>query len=233
MMEAFEESWWYAGRLRVVSRVTSLLLDKNLKRPSAHVLDMGAGFGGMHALLAQFGQVDAYEPDPPAREELLRRGYVVVHADLPLLLENKYRYECIGAFDVLEHIEDDRQALGQWNDLLAPGGVLLLSVPAFRFLWSQHDVDCHHFRRYNKKELCTLLEAEGFSVSYATYWNMLLFLPAALSRKLGLVNSQGETTELPRILDFIFRTIINIESLLVPFLSLPFGTGIILVARKK
>jgi hypothetical protein len=98
-------------------------------------------------------------------------------------------------------------------------------------MWSEHDVLHHHFRRYTKSSLRKALEAAGFEVVYMSYWNMLLFIPAAIVRLLG--RSGAGTLSLPRFLDSTFFSIVYVESLYMPLLRLPFGTGIVALARKK
>ena len=83
-------------------------------------------------------------------------------------------YDIVICSDVLEHIEVEAVALEWIDEHLAPNGTLLLTVPAYRFLWSRHDELAHHFRRYTKPELSALLQ-DRFSVSYTSYFNTHLF----------------------------------------------------------
>jgi SAM-dependent methyltransferase len=228
-----EAKWWNQGRSFVVTRVLKKILQEK-QRSTRRILDVGAGFGGMLEVLNPYGRVTALEPNEEARTHCLTRGYdSVLHAeDLSTLLpEGKEGYDLIAAFDVLEHVKDDRAFLEQAHDLLAPGGDIILTLPAFMFLWSEHDVINLHHRRYRCKEAVHLLHEVGFEVTYAGYWNMLLFFPAAIVRLLG--HSGQSATRMPGFFDRLFFFVVVIESILVPFLRLPFGTSVIISGRKK
>ena len=229
-MQGFEKSWWYKSRLRVVRRATTVLPPAMLR---GAVIDMGAGFGGMRPLFEGYERIDGYEPNQKASEALESRGYAHVYRDLDFLKSRVGDYDTVCAFDVLEHIKNDHHALREWHALLKEDGTLLLTVPALPVFWSQHDVDCHHFRRYKKDALLHLLSASGFEVHYATYWNCVLALPAFLARKSRMVDAHAETTGLSPLLDTIFDWILRLETLSIPYLSLPFGTGLVIVATKK
>ena len=225
LLRNMEKSWWYRGRARVVH--AALVLAHAKKVPD--VLDFGAGFGGMRDELARVGQnVYAFEPDAEAQSAARKRGYKEVFSDENIAMGRKY--DAIGLFDVVEHIERDKEFLIRANAALRDEGILAITVPAFQFLWSVHDVNHHHFRRYTKQTLRKVLEDAGFVVEYCSYWNMTLFVPAAIMRLLG---SSGESSlSMPRWLDSIFFALVRIETLIMRAFSLPFGTGLVCVAKK-
>lgn len=225
LLNAMERSWWYRGRAMIVANV----LSQSGKEDVEVVLDFGSGFGGMHDTLARIGnQIYAFEPHPSTRAILQNRGYTQVFGHETDAFNKSY--DLIGLFDVLEHIADDRSFLRRAYHSLRPGGELVLTVPAFPFLWSKHDVSHQHFRRYTNHSLRSALLEGGFEVEYISYWNMTLFFPAALMR---LAGRTGETSlEMPRLLDAIFLGIVKVESLLMRILPLPFGTGLVAIARK-
>ncbi len=222
-----ELSWWYHARARAVERI---LLNYCIKT-DLPILDLGAGFGGMAEVLRRYGSVDAFEPDQEARVVAQKRGYThVLESDDYTLLPNNH-YTMIALFDVLEHVPDDQVLLSKLHDVLTPTGSIIITVPAFQLLWSNHDVQHHHYRRYTMHQLKKLLSKQGFEVRYISYWNMFLFLPALLVRMLG---HSGESSFDPdSFLNRIFKSITSTESLLIPYLQLPFGTGLICYATKK
>lgn len=222
-----ESSWWYQGRALVVRRV----LKHFATRTPYRICDIGAGHGGMFSRLQMYGSVDAYEPDLDARSISASRGYTQVMGDQSLEQIPARTYSLIAAFDVLEHTPDDRAFLATLHRILTPEGSLIITIPAFSFLWSSHDVTHHHYRRYERRALIKLIEDSGFTVRYASYWNMLLFFPAALVRLLG--RSGEGTLTMPRIIDRLFFTLVHLETVLIPHLCLPFGTGIVLYAKKN
>lgn len=219
-----EESWWYRGRALVVRSVLGRI-------PVAHgpALDFGAGFGGMEKVLSTKAvRVDGVETDAVARSVAKNRGYAQMYASL---LEAPSDYALVGMFDVLEHMPDDAAFLQELKTHLAPDATLVLTVPAYAWLWSAHDVTHHHFRRYSRTSLIRVVRAAGFHISYASYWNMTLFFPAALVRLMG---RSGESAfGLPRFIDRIFFTLISVEAFLMRLIPLPFGTSLILLAHKK
>ncbi|MEK7106930.1 MAG: class I SAM-dependent methyltransferase [Patescibacteria group bacterium] len=226
LLRDMEKSWWYRGRVAVADSALRLVRMEKV----TDILDFGAGFGGMHDELKRFGQnVYAFEPDAEAREAARGRGYAGVFSALGEAMGRKY--DLIGLFDVVEHIEYDLDFLMLAHETLKDGGKLAITVPAFQFLWSIHDVNHHHFRRYTKASVRAVLNDAGFEVEYASYWNMLLFIPAALMRLLG--RSGESALAMPRLLDAIFFAVVKIESLLMQSVALPFGTGLVVIARKK
>jgi hypothetical protein len=98
----------------------------------------------------------------------------------------------IGVFDVVEHIEDDIGFLNHLWDLLVPGGMLYLSVPAYQSLWSQEDVESGHFRRYTLNNLNTKIQNSSFDISYSsyifTYLSFVIFVMRTIPYKLKLIN---------------------------------------------
>ena len=140
-------------------------------------------------------------------------------------------YDVVAAFDVIEHIEDDAAFISALSERLVQGGVLLATVPAFQFLWSEHDIEHEHFRRYTVQTIRTLLEAHGFQVLYSKYWNMSLFVPAMMLRLMNKTGQSGLTP--PGIIDRVLKTVLFVESKILPHLPYTIGTGIVVVARKK
>lgn len=216
-----ERSWWYIGRAHVIA----FLFSRTHKH--ARVLDFGAGFGGMIPWLSeQASEVDAYEPDVTARTELLMRGY----ANVLTRPEDAHTgvYDVVGLFDVVEHIENDEAFLKEIQKALAPNGSLVITVPAYMWLWSAHDTDNQHFRRYTKTLLVERLRRAGYEVRFAGYWNMFLLPVVGLLR---LCNSSGEEgLGLPSLINSLLVILIRIEVALMHVLPLPFGVSVVAVA---
>ncbi len=226
ILEEGETSWWYAGREAVLARA----LNQFVTTKDGKVLDFGAGPGAMQHFLINYGRVFAYEKNSNAAAKAATRGYEAVFTQEAELARQR-DFKLIGAFDVLEHIEDDAVAASKLLDLLAPGGILVVSVPAYNFLWSQHDEINHHFRRYTRESITGLLVSAGFKVRYSTYWNFLLF-PLALIVRMS--NKTGEGAfNLPRLIDRLLTGLLRMESRIVPRLAFPFGSGVVVVAQKE
>lgn len=225
LLAGMEQSWWYRARTRAVR-----IAMRRIPVQPAKILDFGAGFGGMLNTLSSKGaQVYAYEPDRQARAKCLSRGYAGVFATTEEAFSK--RYDAICLFDVLEHIDDDERFLREAHTALSEKGALILTVPAFQFLWSSHDVEHQHHRRYSASLLSTRTSANGYKTYYISYWNMLLFLPAAFMR---LVGKTGESSlALPKSINSLFLCITWVESLWMYVSSLPFGTGLVAVVQKN
>ena len=175
MAEIDRDHWWFVGRRRIL---TALIERWRPKKGPLRILAIGCGTGSNIAMLQQFGTVDAVEPDDHARAFASQRTGVAVKGgylpDVPL--EDGY-YDLIVLLDVLEHIPDDKGALAALKAKLAPGGRLMLAVPAMPSLWSGHDVAHHHQRRYTAPMLERVVEAAGFRTLRRTRFNAFL-LPA-------------------------------------------------------
>jgi SAM-dependent methyltransferase len=226
-----ESSWWYQGRMLVVARVLAHFLNT---KTNYHIADVGAGYGGMLSLLKSYGNVTAYEPDEEAQQACAKRGYDNVatlfgHTLNEALPQNTY--SLIAAFDVLEHAEDDRAFLSMLHGALRSDGGFIMTVPAYPFLFGPHDIEHHHYRRYTRDALTRLLETSGFTVRYASYWNMFLFIPAALMRLSGRTGAGSLT--MAQWIDRLFFGIVRTESAMMPTFRLPFGTGIVCYAEKR
>jgi SAM-dependent methyltransferase len=232
-MAAVEDRhWWYVGRRRIIETVLA-----GLTLPAgAQILEVGCGTGGNLELLARYGQVLACEPDPGARRLAARRGIVdpepggLPHA-LPFAGR---RFDLICMFDVLEHVDEDTESVKAVQGRLAPGGFLLVTVPAYRWLWSYHDIQHHHKRRYTRRELVELLRQSGFIVRRATYFNTFL-MPAVvgvrfLRRALRLGEGNDEAMP-PRFLNAVLTRILETERFLIKAAGLATGTSILVLAQ--
>ena len=151
-------------------------------------------------------------------------------------------FDMICAFDVIEHIDDDKTALANIHRMLKPNGVVLLSVPQHMFLWSRLDELVKHKRRYSKQDLLAKLEESGFDIGYSTSFVFFLFPLMLLSRLFdnGRASPQGSELELEERVTFsdfanaVFDFFMRIDEWFIQSgLSLPFGGTLIAVARKR
>ncbi len=225
LLRQSEDSWWYAGRREIVRRALTVV-----KRKPLTLLDFGAGFGGMHDLLASYGRVVAYEPNRDAQQECHARGYETVIKDEAELRSDGGRFDVVGAFDVIEHIKEADSALELIRSKLAPEGLFVSTVPSFEWLWSEHDIAHQHQKRYTTATYRSLLERHGFRVLYLGYWNVFLFLPFVVARLFGESGERG--LRLPRVLNQALKGIVRFEARWVPELTYPFGSSVICVATK-
>jgi SAM-dependent methyltransferase len=190
-----EHHWWYRGRRRIIRAE----LDRLPLAPGGRVLDAGCGSGRTLEELVDYGEVSGLELNAEAAELARGRdlGEVVVGRleELPWAEET---FDLITCLDVIEHVPDDVAALVELRRVCRPGGWLLVTVPAYQFLWSRHDEANHHYRRYARPSLQRAAGAAGWTVERVSAFNSVLLAPAAAvrlaQRRLGTPN--GYTSDL-------------------------------------
>ena len=226
--EAETEHWWFVARRAILRAVVDQLLPEGANR---HVLEVGCGNGGNFSLLARYGALSAVEHDAGARARASSRGLArVEQGDLPHHLPfADTKFQLIAALDVVEHVDDDAAAVRALAERLSMDGMLLVTVPAYSWLWSSHDELSHHLRRYTAGGLNTILEKAGLRVAYSSYFNSFLFPVGVAHAKLsGLFGRQQYGMQVPpRFLNAALRTIFECERLVIPRHSLPFGMSIV------
>jgi SAM-dependent methyltransferase len=226
--------WWFAGRRRLLTT----LFRELRAQPHWRVLEVGSGTGANLPVLAALGvrlvvacdlSVEALSHGAPGRAVSLAR------ADACRLPFADGSFDVVLAADVIEHLDDDRQALEEFARVLRPGGHLILTVPAFPSLWGPQDIVAHHRRRYRRPRLLSLVVTTGIRVRSCFYFNYLLFVPILVARKLLLalrvpVASENEinTPWVNRVLTRVF--FLDVDT--APRLHAPFGVSLCVVALK-
>jgi SAM-dependent methyltransferase len=173
---AEDRHWWYRGRRSVLERVI-----ERLRLPArARILDAGCGSGRNMVELARHGTVTGIELSGTSVALARARscGEVIEGSVLEMPFEAA-SFDLAVSLDVIEHLEDDLSALRELRRVVAPGGALLVTVPAYQWLWSGHDEINHHHRRYTRRSLQHVAEQAGWETVRTTYFNSLL-LPVAI-----------------------------------------------------
>jgi SAM-dependent methyltransferase len=238
--------WWFASRTRALNAVIEPLLPKS---PDFRLLDVGCGAGNMIHHLSRYGLVKGLEiderPVKVAREE---RGYDVDLFDVtqPMPFEDN-SFDAVTALDVIEHNEDDLAILADSYRILKPGGHMIITVPAFMWLWGHNDDINAHIRRYTAKELKQKLTQTGFKVRRVTYNNFFVFpLAAALillrrsskaepdlaSHHLDQEEYQVEMEPASPTVNTVLTQVGKVEAGLIRRVNLPFGTSLLAVGQK-
>ena len=231
MAELDERHWWYCARRKIIAD----LIRRETQLPNAaNILEIGCGTGHNLAMLSGFGHVDGLELDEEARSLSEKRlGRKIMSSPLPELAEVQDRhYHLIGAFDVIEHIEDDHAALASIAKKLRPDAKFILTVPAHQWMWSAHDVVNHHKRRYSKRALKALFEASPLRLERIGYFNSLLFPLAVAERTASMLRGKDDAdVKLPSApLNSALEKVFACERYLVGRLPLPPGLSLFAVA---
>ena len=234
-------SFWCRTRNRVLTQVFRRFTDRS--RP-LDVLEIGCGIGGVIGALRQLGNLRLTGSEiyiqglRYAREKLPDVEFIQLDAtDIPF----KDAFDVVGAFDVLEHIEQDELVMRQVHATLRPGGVFVITVPQYPWMWSTLDELVHHKRRYRRRELVERLRRAGFDVIYTTSFVTTLFPFMMLSRlmdrsggaKPDATAEFADRVSLPGPLNTAFDLIMRIdEAALRLGIALPFGGSLLAVARR-
>ncbi|WP_084583472.1 class I SAM-dependent methyltransferase [Sphingomonas azotifigens] len=226
--------WWYRARRDILA---DYLARYGAVPKDAKILEIGCGTGHNLPMLGAFGEVDAIEIDPAAREiASARLGKPVGSSPLPDLTGvEPGSYDLVAVLDVVEHIEDDVGALQAMARVLKPGGKILITVPAHQWMWSAHDVVNHHKRRYSKRTLLASLEKAGLTWRKLRWFNSLLFPVAVAARFAGKLMGKDDSDDSPppAVLNKAFETIFGLERHLLGRLPMPPGLSIIVLAELK
>jgi len=152
-------------------------------------------------------------------------------------LEYKGKFDIITILDVIEHVDEDQKLLESLKDLLADDGSIVITVPAYQFLFGAHDIANMHKRRYNKKGLKKVIENSGYQIYKLSYFNTFT-APLIILRRFLDRNEKGweysMDYDIPnKFLNNILKTIFGLEKYILPYISMPFGISILCIAKKK
>jgi len=239
-MYRFEDRyWWFVARRHLI---TSLLGTHYPQDGRLQILDIGCGTGAMLDELAPFGHVVGADFSPEALQFCVTRGVGadLARADVRRLPFADASFDIVTAMDIVEHIDDDKAAACEILRVLKPGGRLLVTVPAFDSLWSEHDEALHHHRRYTVPHLKDLFQRVGLTVDKVSYTVTTLFPAIWVFRQISnlLPKRRAEGEKKANLINFsapVNAALLSLsqwETRLVHRRNLPFGVTVVCVARK-
>ncbi len=238
--ELERRNWWFRARQEIIRSQVIRLAGE---RRDLNILNVGVATGASSVMLAEFGKVKSIEYDGDCF------AFVKEKLDIDIeqgsILELRFdanSFDLVCAFDVIEHVEQDELAVQELMRVCKPGGFVLVTVPAFMSLFGKHDIVNQHFRRYEMDGLKRLFMGRG-EITYASYFNAILFIPIYMGRMLGkwfprLFKREGSGSDFglvkSQLLDKIFYAIFISENVLLKKkIKFPFGVSALLSWGKK
>jgi SAM-dependent methyltransferase len=232
------QHWWFTARAQILMSHVETLFPN---RRDLRILNVGVATGRTSELLQQFGNVESVEYDSDCyafvRDEV---KIPVVQGSILALPYADQSFDLVCAFDVIEHVDDDATAVREMQRVARLGGVVCVTVPAFMFLWSEHDVVNHHFRRYSSRQLRTLFEQQAqLSPIFHSFFNTWLFFPIALFRLLAKILPRRAKTAEQTASDFgvmqgssmvnrlFYRLFLSENALLRRRIAMPVGVSLL------
>lgn len=228
-----EKHWWHISKRRVVRN----LIDTYNRVKYPKILDVGCGTGKNMEHLQKFGEVWGLDQSRRALDYCRKRGLKNLKlGDAEKTNFSSNSFNIITMLDVLEHTDDDK-VLKEMSRILKKEGLLIITIPAFSWLWSKWDEVLHHKRRYNSQSLTEILKKNNFKIIKMTYLYSFLVLPALVIRnikqKLYNKNEYPSDFKLSNpILNKLMQLISGIEFKLAQIKSISIGTTLLAVAKK-
>jgi len=247
-MHALEKNyWWFQARRKMIITLLAELVpkcqpisDSALQaRLALRILDIGCGTGMLMEDLQSYGWVAGLDFSPVALAYCRQRHLPnLARADVQCLPVRSDSVDLLTALDLVEHVPDDHKLMREIYRVLRPGGYALMSVPAHKKLWSNHDVALHHFRRYEKPEFRQLVVDAGLQIEKCSYMMASIYWPAAIYRRLKKyflrpsVCPQTDEFPLPAWVNATLRVLVSAEAPLLRRYSMPCGLSIVCIAKK-
>lgn len=231
--DLFEKDWWwFVGRHDLISKIFYISMFENYLENNK-ILEIGCGSGGNSKIFNDSTNYYGIDISPNAIKRGNNNNLILSDANhLPFVDKT---FDAVLLLDVLEHLEDDVSTIIEAHRVLKDGGFILVLVPAFGFLWNEHDILNEHKRRYTKKELAIKINKK-FNIVMMSYWNFFLFIPVALLKiiKRVCMKKTADFVTMPDVINnVLFLNILKIENYLIQKkLYFPIGVSIICICKK-
>ncbi|MCX6731332.1 MAG: class I SAM-dependent methyltransferase [Candidatus Roizmanbacteria bacterium] len=227
-----DSHWWHIAKRNFVEQ----LINTYTQKKGISILDVGCGTGKNLEFLAHHGEVWGVDISEEALLFCKKRGLLQVKkGEAEKLPFESETFDVVCALDVLEHV-DALKSICEIKRVLKNNGSLIITVPAFSWLWSKWDEVLHHNHRYTKEEIHTILQKEGFVIRKNTYIHLFLVLPILIIRKLKQIQNKTYTSDFQInnvFVNKIFLTISKLEQMWINRYDMPFGTSVLCIAQKR
>ena len=225
--DLYRRHWWWRVRERILVDRIRQLLDKPARQ--ARILDVGCGAGLFFDALEQFGHVEGIESDPIAVDQSGRWRHRIHLGDLETFAAEA-PFDVVLALDVVEHVRNPDTMLRAAAKLLAPNGRMVITTPAFDWLWTSHDRLNHHVKRYTAAEIRALVRRAGLDPIDTQYLFQSLVVPKLLMRTTEALHAATPSVPRvpPHVLNRALETWFRAENAVAGWL--PFGSSVMAVA---
>ncbi len=234
LFEVEDKHWWHDHKRQVIHQMIDKFTEKG------KVLDIGAGTGKILSELKMKGwSVTGIDGEKEAIKWSKKRGIKIQQVDIEKRLKlNEKSFNLVLALDVIEHLGKDKKMLREINKILKPKGVVVITVPAYQWLFNYWDEMLEHKRRYTVQSFKKVVDLDQFTIEYLGYFSMFIFPIAVIVRLIKKMlgktqTSDFQTTPLSLISIPVIKFFNYIERVLLSIISLPFGLSVICVIRKK
>ena len=232
--------WWFVVRRKIILQTMRRFIARQ-QAPGTSILNAGAASGVSSKWMSALGSVVSLENEPLFVARLREQQMDTIEASVDDIPLSDNIFEVVCAFDVIEHVKDDRKAVEELIRVCKPGGLVLLAVPAFNSIRGNHDIVNGHYRRYTLSRLKALLAQQPVTNLYSSYFNTILFIPIFLYRKIQSIFHHPARTMKPdfdvqktnRVTNLFFKFLFGMEFFLLKHFRMPYGVSLIVVMRKN
>ena len=235
-LDSQNQHWWLVVRRKIVEDLLGRFAPH---KDDLKILDFGCSSGEFVRYIQKLNY-NVFGCD--VSKEAIEKGQQKGILNLSVVRDNHLDYssesfDVVLALDVIEHLEEEGPAVKEIFRVLKKGGLFVVFVPAYQFLWGIEDETSHHYRRYSSRSLLGAIQnSADFTVVKKSYFNTFLFLPIAFVKILGRIiktgNRKSDLELNNSLLNYLFFNIFNFERKLLKRLSFPFGASLLLVLRK-
>lgn len=234
--------WWCVGKRRIIQDSITVLstcrhTQRGLTANHRKILDIGCGTGITQEAFKSYGWVVGVDNSEHALRFCKLRGqFRLIQVDVEEHLPFKQdTFDTIFAFDVLEHLNNDANVINELYRICKKGSYVVITVPAYQFMWSKHDESLHHKRRYSKEALKKAVQDAGFTLKKLSYFNTILF-PLILAFRISHIFRKEVESDfympIPSFINWILLSLFSIEKYFLRKINLPFGLSLLCIAKK-